>query len=523
MTADRRTGTRAAIIILCAVVAACTPVASGPASPSTPSQAGCGLDLSAADADGGFLGGEIPVPSKGVVIEAALAIGGDGVTLTGRPIAWTGRLTGSVATYATIKGGRVAIEADRGVDAAASCDGLVRVVLPGPIGGGWGKDIVPVSATIGGAEITPTDALGCTALDQGAGTVGIECSTVAVRSGERIEAGTLWLRLRTSDEPPTTAAALPTWATAMASAGPIPVEPTPATTAPVSGSVTVGAAAAAATDATTYVRIRPVDGTRRYEAWLAFGPPGEAGSRALSVELDGFTPPADYSSARVRLLEFSHGPAGDSMIETRGSRDCRVTVSDGGRAGSLSCQLGPIKAGGGEVTQVEATWRTSDVLDLSRSGPRGALGSSATGSVSTGSTTIWRDASLAEVPGLFVLPDIRIAGEGSDAEILRIVIHGYSGDGTYRGDGVEPSLQNVRVRSPRVASSGVTLAVAHVRTAASTDPDNESWYAIFGPCTATISDGGTTGSIACEADPEHRSLPGAGSTTLVASWSPAAP
>ncbi len=521
MTASRRIGTQAAILVLCAVVAACSPVATGPASPSTTSQAGCDLDLSAADADGGFLASDIPAPSTGVVIEAALAIGGDGVTLAGRPIAWTGRLTGSVATYATAKGGQIATEADRGIDGAASCDGLIRVVLPGPIGGGWVKDMVSVTATIGGADITPTDALGCTALDHGAGTVGIECSTVAVRSGDRVEAGTLWLRLRTSAEPPTIAATLPAWATAMASAGPIPVEPTPSTTAPVSGSVTVGSAAPAATDPTTYVRIRPVDGTRRFEAWLAFGPPDQAGSRALSVELDGFTPSAAYSSARVELLEFSASGSGGSMIETLGSRDCSVTVSDGGRAGSLSCRLGPIKPGGAAVTQVEATWRTSDVQDLSGRALRveWVLGDRF---VSTGSTIVWRDASLTEVPGLFVLPDIRIAGDGIDAEILRIVVHGYTGDGTYRGDGVEPSLQNVRVRSPRVASSGVTLAVARVQTAVSTDPDNDTWSAIFGPCTATISDGGMTGSIACAADPEHRSLPAAGSTTLVASWGPAA-
>jgi hypothetical protein len=141
--------------------------------------------------------------------------------------------------------------------------------------------------------------------------------------------------------------------------------------------------------------------------------------------------------------------------------------------------------------------------------------------VSSGTAVTWPDPLREEIDGLYVVPDIRTGGDPMQPEILRIVIRGYAGDGIYTGDGVEASLHNVPARSPRIASSGSILAAAHIETAVSTDPDGDAWTAIFGPCTATISDGGTRGSITCAPDPKRRVLPGAGSTTLDASWSPA--
>ncbi len=283
--------------------------------------------------------------------------------------------------------------------------------------------------------------------------------------------------------------------------------------------MTLGSAGPAAVDAAGYVRVRPVDGSIRYEAWLAFGA-GGSGGRVLTVDLGDFTPQGTFASSRVQVLSPSTGPMGANLTPILRSDDCKVTLTDAGRGGSLSCVVREPKEGG-NPTHVEATWRAEGPAYAPRGNRVAVTWAFGDHFVSHGTAIGWWDPDREPTPGIYVVPDVRIAGDPLDAETLRIIIRSYTGDGAYSGEDVDPALQNVHGDSPRIASRGITLAAFHDQMAVSTDTTSELWTPIFGPCTATVSNSGTAGSIACAADPQHRNLPTAGSTTLVASWSPA--
>lgn len=204
----------------------------------------------------------------------------------------------------------------------------------------------------------------------------------------------------------------------------------------------------------------------RYELRVHFGPMDSAGGPVLSVDLDQFTAAGRFEATQIRLWELeppSRGSGGGGLVPTLASRDCSVMLEAGGARGSLSCRLDPGDEEHGlrrDATHVEASWQATAVT-MAAGSPVQVTWALGDRYVSSGTAIGWPDLTLEPNPGLYFVPDVRLRGEPFAPEYLRILIRGYSGDGKYSGDSVDPSIQDAHGDSPNIVSSAIHLAAAH--------------------------------------------------------------
>jgi hypothetical protein len=514
ITRDRGAAVAAALLVL---VSACggSAVKSTPVPKATPAggaATSCGLVPTAADLDAGFLATAVDAPASGTVVEALLAVGGEGPSMTGRTIAFAGRFSGG-SPGISASAGRLLVRADVPGAGGDPCLGTVQAMLPAEAAaGGPLKGEALVSATLGGLEVGGGLLVPCTALSIEGGGTAVECPVIGVRGGMEAGQGTLWLRMRWAGSP-AALDTLPDWATALLGPSPsVPASGMPSG-GPLTGHVSIDNPALEASVADLGfgdVRIEPWAGDVRYAATLPLrlppGPSGAERSGSLTLEVHGYSGPGAYDTAWARLQ--SDG------TETLALVDCSATVAPGELGGELRCGVDTTGGGamGGPVTvtgHLAATWTAPVRHDV---GDAVEVTWRLSGSyVSEGRAVARWEKSSSHPAGLLWVPDVRLGPDDLEPELLRIVVRGFTGDGRYTGDAVEPSIQNARPDSPRVRGQDPAWATSK----------EGAWTPLFGPCVATIRDGGASGDVTCPADTSLRDMPGAGPTALSASWRPA--
>lgn len=450
------------------------------------------MTLSAAELQGGFLGGPVAEPDAPVVVEAVLAVGGGGPQLAGRDIAYAGTLRSADAAVLGRDLDAVAVRAaDSEVGSPASCAGSIAIVLPRVPG----KVSAGVIAELGGLNVEPAGS-GCTALPATGGTA-VECPLVSIGRGESRTLGSLWVRftLRGTPQPLDT---LPGWAKdAYALAAP-DAAPNQAGQTVTGAVATMGGSFVPVQPETATVELRSDLGEFAYVATLPFGDDGSTLMVAVAHPADGTGVGGVITIDLAEKLE----DGGVRFVPYTGS--CPVDFADGGRTGSLSCRI-PAVDNAASILAVEATWRADTVIDL-----RGRLvrvtwrlGNSLQ---SEGAATVPWAVVPDRDPGLLLLPEVGIGG-GVPPAILRLRIVGFHGDGQYSGDAVDPAID--------------MLGNSSLLVNPTPGDEAEPWTPLFGPCTAVVSQEGAGGTMTCSGDPSIPAGPYGGPTTLIATWAPA--
>jgi hypothetical protein len=188
------------------------------------------------------------------------------------------------------------------------------------------------------------------------------------------------------------------------------------------------------------------------------------------------------------------------------SAGCQIEIGEGGLTGSTTCVLDREVDGSvlPDSRTVRVAWATESVQDL--------IGESLLvtwrlggGLRSEGQAIVAVDESSTPDPGLLILPEVPLEATTPTA-VLRLRILGYTGDGTYTGSAVDPAI-DVTLDSPLIVNGPPP------------DLGSEPWGAILGPCRATVSEEGRSGSMSCPGDPTFPAdNPRAGSVTLFATW-----
>ena len=108
-----------------------------------------------------------------------------------------------------------------------------------------------------------------------------------------------------------------------------------------------------------------------------------------------------------------------------------------------------------------------------------------------------------------------LVGHAGTTDLLRIDIHGFTGDGTYTGEAVSASLQDVLGDSPNLRINAPPASFGWV------PPDQrEPWTGNHGECTATVADDGRSGSLRCPHYPGDGGAIPDWSWTLLVTWEP---
>jgi hypothetical protein len=492
----------------------------------------CGLAVEADDREGAFLAGGVPRPTSGVTVEALVAIGEGGPALTGRRLLFAGRLAGEPADV-VLGPSHVFVRAAAASDGA--CGGDLVIVLPGDAGAGLFKGEALARGTLAGIAVGGGEVTGCTAVVGHDESIGVECSMTGIKAAEQSGVGSLWVRLRWAGEP-VRAAAAPGWAQPLLAGlnpgedGEVPGPGGAASLALAVDAPALGLSFSATGDEGAQIRLEPADGGITWSANLPFAiegggetgsvpPGGEAVSPAPGLPARGLlvvTVP-DYRVPGAQGQALVYLGLGDVRESLQGA-DCRVVIDADETGGTLTCALRePYDEGAVPTGQLQATW-ASDALE--RNVGEAVLVTWRLGGsyLSEGQATVYQPITSPLAPGMFAVPDVRTGGSPSEAELLRIRIFAFTGDGVYRGEAVDVSLQGVPRTSPRLIGAG--------RLPMPATPDEavrarELWTPVFGECRATITDDGRSGDVVCAPDPQGRDLPYGGSTTLTASWRPA--
>ena len=493
------------------MTSACSPNSSSTGEPGSAERpAACGLDLSAQDLEGGFLGGTPTGAADVGIVEVAL-VAGEGVMLSGRPLLFAGRFHG-VSTMVAEGGSVMAFEAQVPSVDDAACTGSVRVALGADIGK-IRKGAAYAEATLGEIVVQPSG-IDCTAIAGEAANVAVECPQVSIRIGDLASTGTLWLRYAASGSP-RVVASLPDWVRGYAASAAVDTTQDPR--AAVAGEVRVDGSAlpVVATDSEFEgVTIKPAGNELEYETIVAFGSVDRM--RRLHVSVPDYLGPGEYREgtfvAVVETVPLDSVPLGASPtreIIHRG-QDCRVEISGDERHGSVECALTAVEPDAG-IIELSASWDVEAVRRMVGDSVtvRWALGDAYR---SEGHATVLWVVNTGLDPGILAVPDV-LVGHAGQSDTLRIVIRGFTGDGAYVGDAVDPSLQDVFGDSPNLRLNAQGYEG---------DPSEaQPWTPIFGACRAIVTDGGRAGSITCPGDASFVDDRTGGPTSLFASWEPA--
>jgi hypothetical protein len=504
----RRLGTAAALVLVAAVTASCAT-----ATPSTSTDVfdarACGPTLSAADLDGGFLAEALQPPETGSIVDAVLATGEGGPQLTGRTILFAGSFRGA-APLRMEDGIMVALEAGTAVLERAECAGSVRVALPAEIAAGAGKGEAWAEAQLGPIAVGGAS-IGCTALAHGPGSTAVECPSLGIRMGSEASTGTLWLRFRTAGEQELVAV-LPDWVDRVTgSAGPVgTAQPGNA----ITGTVTVDGVEhpiVASGSELEGVVIEPRVSGIAYQAHLTFAVGDEW--HFLDVSIPAYAGPGTVSTGTSVNVSFAV-PTGGGRTTTRSyaAPDCAVVVGPDELTGSTSCTLiGELPDSGS--MDISADWTVSAVR---RSvGPAVHVQWSIGGAyVSEGQATVLRAINTGLDPSILRIAEV-LVGHAGTSDLLRLDIRGFTGDGSYSGDAVDPSIQDAFGDSPNLRMNFAGASGEPIPA-----EEHEPWTPVFGQCTATVTDGGASGSIRCPGMAGFEDTRYGGSTTLFVTWQP---
>ncbi len=502
-----RLGLLGLILVIASAACSSTPAATPTGPSGTPE---CGIPLTAKDMEGGFLAGEVSAPASGTIVEAALATGAGGPQLTGRTILFVGAFRGALPV--TVAGGAMfAVEAATPLVDAEGCSGSVRIAAFADVLDGGNKGDAFAEADLGGITVGGASS-SCTALPATPGSIAVECPSIGIRIGSQASTGTLWLRFRAVGQP-TTVAAMPAWVDQLTGAA-TPTE----TTGPglsMGGTISLDGEAFAILPLEADLNgvfIEPQDGGTKvgYRGTFSF----ELGDyySQLSIGIADYDGPGVHAmSTFVQLSKVVSVDGGlPQTIVFRGA-DCRVEVADGELRGSTSCTLTAEDPDAGAV-EVVADWT---VASATRSvGPSVLVHWTLGGAyVSEGQATVLTSANTPLDPSIRRVLEVRVGHPGT-FDLLRLDIFGFTGEGTYLGDAVHASIQDVINDSPNLRmnadpSDGIPA------------PNGEPWGPVFGECTATVADDGHSGSIRCTGVAGFEDTPSGGSTTLFATWAPA--
>ena len=500
-----------AVLILALAAGACSSTPAGTAVPPSPSPApDCASPLSPSDLAGGFLSGEAAAPTSGTIIEAVLAAGEDGPLMTGRRILFDGAFNGPPPVMA--KGGAmIALEAATPRVDAATCAGSVHIAASADLLGGNSKGEAFAEAELGGITVGGGSPF-CTALSAGPGTFAVECPSIGIRIGSQASVGTLWLRFRSAGEP-STAATMPSWFEGLT--GPVPPIGTAVPSPPPVGTVRVDDKPfelQSFGDLDGVVIEPQADGTKvGYRAMFTFTE-GDLGSE-LTVGIPDYAGPGVHTTgAFVGYTRTVPLDGGLTRTAAFNGRTCRVEISDDELQGSASCTLTAEAPDKGTV-DVKAEWIVASVRRSVGAAVRvhWTLGGAY---VSEGQATVLASVNTPLDPSILRVAEVLVGHPGT-SDLLRIDIRGFTGDGTYTGESVDPSIQNVFSDSPNLR-----INVATPSGPTKGPDEREMWSPALGTCTATVRDGGASGEIRCPGYPIEDS-PTGGSVMLFATWEPA--
>ncbi len=499
---------RIASTALALVAGACSSTAPGTAVAPSPAPE-CAPPLSAEDLDGGFLSGVGVAPTSGTIIEAVLATGGGEPRMTGRTILFDGAFSGPLPV--TVKGGAmIAVEAATPIVDAEACAGSVRIGAASDLLGGNSKGEAFAGAQLGRITVGG-GSMFCTALSAGLETFAVECPSIGIRIGDQASTGILWLRFRTAGEP-TIAASMPSWIDDLT--GLVPATETAAPGPPTSGTVSLDGEPfdiQPVGDLDAVVIEPQIGGTKiGYRAGFTFLE-GDAYS-SLTIGIPDYDGPGMHATGV--LVSYSRTVLVEGVLTTSATfsgADCGVEISDDERQGSTSCTLTAEAPASGTVA-VTAEWSVPTV--------RRSVGSSVRvqwaigwAYVSSGQATVLASVNTMLDPSILRAAEVLVGRPGT-FDLLRIDIRGFTGDGTYTGESVDPSLQDV-------VNDSLNLRMNLDPNDGIPAPNGEPWTPLFGACTATVGDDGRSGSIRCPGVAGYQDEPTGGSTTLLATWAPA--
>jgi hypothetical protein len=500
----------ASVVLLVAAAGAACSTAPPSASTVVSDASACGPTLNAADLDGGFLSTELQAPETGTVVDAVLATGEGGPQLTGRTILFAGTFRGALPT--TLAGGSlVALEAGGPALDRPECAGSVRVALPAEIAAGAGKGEAWVEAQLGPIAVGGAS-IGCTALAHGPGSSAVECPSLGIRIGNDASTGTLWLRFRSAAEPEVVAA-LPAWVNLLTGAAGPGETAEPA--AQISGTVTVDGVdhpIVAGGSEFEGVVVEPRSGGGIvYRARSTFEVEDEW--RFLDVSIRGYEGPGTASSGTLVSVTFEVPTGGGfTRTSTYSATACVVEVGPEELTGSTSCALTAEEPDTGTM-EIAATWTVTAVR---RSvGPSVHLQWAIGGAyVSEGQATVVRAVNTGLDPSILRVAEV-LVGHAGTSDLLRLDIRGFTGDGSYSGEAVEPSIQDAFGDSPNLRMNFAGASGEPIPA-----EERQPWSPVFGQCTATVADGGGSGTIRCPGVPGFEDTRYGGSTTLFVTWGP---